>query len=358
MAVVRVLTWNIEIYGPAKFGIRPNNLRLASLISRLIQEQNATIVVLMELISNVALQIAHTIQFDLQAATGVPWNSFVTQARPAGDHESYAFIWRGDAGVNFQQIAGAEGLSSLQFPNNFSNTNGRRAGFCVFRTTDTGNNFAVSIYHAPPNARAIVGIEQLARTPELYSVTRLGILENVQHLALAGDYNLDPVLNPNDFLPLTNALPGAPPPNLAAGQGAGCVLGNPGGAVGWSTHVGTIDEAINAWGPFVAGWPVNTLSYRGGNSSWDNIAYAAGAFNNATVLDVVSLFRNPPVGSQIRGIADTFVRFFADGVTPAFPNAQYFPVNMATALNSTAWCFLLYRYAISDHLPFLIDVTI
>lgn len=359
MAQVRVLSWNIEIYGPAKFGIRPNNVRLAALISQLIQEQNASIVVLMELRSGVAAQIAATIQLDLQAATGANWQYYVTEARPAGDNESYAFIWRDNvAATNFQLIAGAHGLSSVQFPNNFSNVNGRRAAYAVFRATDTNSNFAVTVYHAPPNARAIVGVEQLAVTPELYSVTRNGNVENVRRYALAGDYNMDPTLNAAEFQPLTNALPMAPPPNPAGGQGAGCTLGNPGGAIGWSSYLATVDEAIAAWGPYPAGWGVNPQAYRKTNASWDNIAYAAAALNGAAVVDVVNLLRNPPMGSQIRGIANNFVRFFADGVTPAFPNAQYFPANMTNALNSTAWCFLLYRYAISDHLPFLVDVTV
>lgn len=356
MANIRVLSWNIEVYGPTKFAITPNNVAVARFVSQTIQQSNANVVVLMELNSGVAQQIATTIELDIEAATGQNWDTFVTPARPAGDVESYAFLWRTDAAVNFAPIAAAAGLSNLNFPNNFSTTNGRRAAYTTFRTTDTMTNFAVSVYHAPPNNQAVLGVQQLASTPALYAVTRNGAVENVNRRALCGDYNMDAVNDAMYFLPLTTALPPMPPP-VGPGQGSGCAPAIAGGALNQSTILGTIADALSAWGPFMGGWAHTSTSYRRANAAIDNVYYRAAGLNNASPLDCVNEIRNPSLGSQIRAIANNFVLTYPNG-NPAFPNAQNFPPGMNLALNNMGYAFLLYRYAISDHLPVFADVTI
>lgn len=356
MAQIRLVSWNIEVYGPEKFAITPNNALVAELACRTILEAGASVAVLMELMSSVAANIAGTFALFLTQISGNNWASYVTPARPAGDRESYAVLWR-TGGVNFAPIAGAQGLAANQFPNNFSATNGRRAAYTTFRTTDTANNVAVAVYHAPPNNNAVLGVQALSQMTAAYTVTNAGAVQNVAGRMLAGDYNMDAVADAAYFQPLTNALPAAPPPNLANGEGAGCAPGNAGGAIGTSTILGTLNEALQAYGGNVNTWPAASTAYRRNNQAIDNIYYAATAHNGSQVLDVISLIQNPPMGSQIRNTANAFVRQKPDG-SDAFPNAQNFPVPMNVALNTTGWAFLLYRYAISDHLPIATDVTI
>jgi hypothetical protein len=357
MARIRVLSWNIEVYGPTKFGLTPNNLSVARFVSQTIQESQANLVVLMELNSGVAKQIATTLELDLEAATGQSWDNSVTMTRPTGDVESYAMLWRTEPAMSFQPIPGAANLSPLEFPNNFSATHGRRAAYAVFHTTDTAQNFALGIYHAPPNDQAVLGVQQLASTAQLYGINGA---RNVDRRLLCGDYNMDAVNDAQHFAPLT-ALPTAPPlppapPPLAAGVGSGCLPAIAGGALDQSTILGKIADALQAWGPYVAHWAANSTGYRRANMAIDNVYYRA-ALNSANVIDCIDLIRNPRPGSQLRAIANSFVLACADG-SPAFPNAQNFPPAMNLALNYMGYAFLLYRYAISDHLPVLVDVTI
>ncbi len=113
MAQIRLISWNIQVYGPEKFALTPNNVLVAELACRTILASGATVVVLMELISSVAGNIAGTFAVFLAQLSGNPWNYYVTPARPAGDRESYAILWRA-GGVNFAPIAGAEGLALEQ----------------------------------------------------------------------------------------------------------------------------------------------------------------------------------------------------------------------------------------------------
>lgn len=350
---IRLLSWNIEVYGPTKFGLTPNNLCVARFVSQTIQESGANVVALMELNSGVAQQIATTIALDLQAATGQSWGTYVTMTRPDVDVESYALLWCTEAGMNFQAIPGAAGLSGLEFPNNFSATHGRRAAYAVFHTTDTLQNFAVGIYHAPPNDQAVLGVQQLASTAQLYSVNAVG---DVDHRLLCGDYNMDAHNDAEYFEPLTAPVPPVPPP-VPGNYGSGCGAAIVGGALDQSTILGTIDEAIHAWGPYIAGWAQNSIGYRRPDKAIDNVYCRVAALNGANPIDCIGLIRHPPGGSLLRAIANSFVLTYVDG-TPAFPNAQNFPPAMNLALNNMGYAFLLYRYAISDHLPVLVDVTI
>ncbi|WP_437333133.1 hypothetical protein [Sorangium sp. So ce394] len=357
MANLRVLSWNIQVYGPTKYALTPNKVAVAKFVSHTIQESNANIVVLMELSYSVAPQIAEAIELDIEAATGQAWDTYVTPARPASDTESYAILWRTDASVNFQAIAGAAGLSTLDFPNNFSAINGRRAAHNVFRTTDTASNFAVSVYHAPPNNQAVLGVQQLAATPALYAVTRHGAPEDVDRRALCGDYNMDAQVDALYFQPLTNPLPAAPPPNVGAGEGSGCAAALPGGALNQSTLLGTFEDAVAAWGRYILSWAHTSVNYRRPNATIDNVYYRAAGFNDAHPIDCIDAIRNPARGSQLRTIANEFVLAYPSGAK-AFTKACEFTPVMSTALNTMGYAFLLYRYAISDHLPVIADITI
>lgn len=355
MAVVRTLAWNIEVYGPEKYGNWPNNARLATLIAAVVARSNANVVVVMELMSSVAAQIAFTINESIATVTGNPWRYVVLPARPAGDRESYAVLWQNNAAANFtitQNGTGADNvaLSTVDFPNNFSGSNGRRAALATFRTTDTGNEFAVSVYHAPPNARAIQGLQALAMTPGLYIADNGGVMVNVPGRMLAGDYNLDVNTQP-EYSWLTNPEPAVPPPT-GAGQGAGTTA-----ITNANSHLMNMNAAVATWGTILANWSGNPVAYR--DDQYDNIFYASPAMAPAPaggVIDLVAELMN--AASPVRAVANTFVTLNPANQNPAFPFAFNVPLPLNVNLNVAAVAWMLARYGVSDHLPVFAQVTI
>src|SRR5215207_1119169 len=132
MAQIRILSWNIEVYGPEKYGRSVNAAQLVTLIGEVVGYTNANMLVVMETMSSVGDQIAFSVTEGIQAVTGQNWTYFTCEARVNGDRESYGVFWRTDAAAQFARAADAtgaavQGLATLQFPNNFSNSNGRRA---------------------------------------------------------------------------------------------------------------------------------------------------------------------------------------------------------------------------------------
>jgi hypothetical protein len=357
MAQIRLLSWNIEVYGPNKYGDVPNNGRIVQFIARTAQLQNANIVVLQELISAVAYQVCWSIASEIHQLTGNTWAVHSIEARPGGDRESYGILWQTGGAPNFVITSDGAGqqniaLSPLQFPNGFSPVNGRRPAIATFRTTDTGVNFAVYDWHSVPG-NPVPGLEQSARTPDLYTVNNAGAVQPVTGRVLAGDYNMW-VTQP-EFTWLTNPVP-APPPPVLAGQGAGTTPILPANVQAQYTHLSKIANAIAAWGPVLAGWSANSVEYR--DCQLDNSYYASpnGApAPGGGVVDLVAEIANP--ASPLRAIAQTFVLTNPDG-SAAFPNAPVVPLPLNVNLNTTACAFLLYRYGISDHLPVFNSVTI
>lgn len=357
MAQIRILSWNIEVYGPQKYGRSVNAAQLVNFVSEVVAYTQANILVVMEEMSSVGGQIAFSLTEGIQAVTGQNWAYFTTQARVNGDRESYGIFWRTDGAAQFALAADANGaavhgLAHLEFPNNFSARNGRRAAYATFTTADTNRNFTVTAYHAPPNARATQGLQQLASMPQLYTVANAAAGPagaGVPSRLLGGDYNLDVTVQP-DYTWLTNPVPPTPPP-AAPGQGAGCAA-----ATNGDTILMTFTDAVNAWGGAFANWPANTAQYRR-PLAIDNVFYATPAFGavNGQVVDVLAQLVAP--GSPIRTAAQAFNQATPQG-SEAFPNAGTIPLPWSLSLNRAAYAFLFYRYAVSDHLPVALWLTI
>jgi hypothetical protein len=358
MAIIRLLSWNIEVYGPNKYGVTPNNAGIVNFVASTIQQANANIVVLQELISAVAPAIAFSIAAQVQANTGNAWMHMTAPARPGGDRESYGILWQTGGAPNFVLTADGAGnpnvgLSPFQFPNNFSPINGRRPAIATFRTTDTGVNFAVYDWHAVPY-NPVPGLQTSAMTPALYTVNNAGAIQPVTGRILAGDYNMN-VTQPQ-FTWFTNPVPLVPPP-AAPGQGAGTAPILPNNGIGNWTHLGTIAQATGAWGPPFGGWSGNPQDYRNDmldNSYWASPNGAPAAAGG--VFDLVNEIANPASG--LRFIAQNFFQIYPFTGLPAFPNALVIPAPWNVNLSNMGCAFLLYRYAISDHLPVFNQVTI
>jgi hypothetical protein len=356
MAQIRLMSWNIQVYGQTKSG-SVNHNEIAEFIARAACEQNANILVLQELISNVSGPICFSITEHLRAITAAPWEFLPITARPQGDREAYGFIWRGNANFAITHNGNGESnldLSENQFPNSFSTWNGRKPAIATFRTTDTNVNFAVSAYHAPPQShKAPLGIRPLAQSVGLYGVDNGGLQQGVDGRFLAGDYNL-PVTDAR-FAWFTSPLPPVPPPT-GAGQGAGTTPILPNEVEAMYTHYAKREDAVEFWGNIMANWSPDPVLYR--DYQLDNTFYAspnAAPAPAGQVVDLVAAITTP--GSALRAIAQTFNLTKADG-TAAFPNAARIPLPLNVNLNSTPCAWLLYRYAISDHLPVFTAVTI
>jgi hypothetical protein len=349
MAVINMLSWNVQVFGPNRYGVSPNNAQLVMLIGRVVADRNVNVFVLMELMNSVSYQICYSVCQAINIATGNPWRFQMLSAQPGGDREAYGIFWQTNA--QFAVVldnAGDENiaLSPLQFPNNYSASYGRRAALATFRTTDTHQNFTVSVYHAPPNARAIQGLEALAKTPGLYAVNNAGAVQNVGARMLGGDYNLDVNIQP-EYTWLTDPVPAVPPP-AAAGQGAGTAP-----VTNADTHLIDMRAAVNRWGDIIANWSNTPADYR--HLQLDNIFMAA-PVGAGHVADIIADIMNPASG--VRFIAQGFVLTNPATMLPAFPSAWSIPLPLNVNLSFAPCAWLLMRYGISDHLPVFATATI
>jgi len=105
-----------------------------------------------------SLDYAGTLTGALRSRRTNAWAFQEIGARPGGDRESYGILWQTGGAPNFVMTNNAAGqqniaLSPLQFPNGFSPINGRRPAIATFRTSDTGINFAISVWHSVPGWR-------------------------------------------------------------------------------------------------------------------------------------------------------------------------------------------------------------
>ncbi len=57
MAQVRILSWNIQVYGPEKYGYSPNNVALIEFVGAVVNRVNANVVVLMEIMTSFGDQL-------------------------------------------------------------------------------------------------------------------------------------------------------------------------------------------------------------------------------------------------------------------------------------------------------------
>jgi hypothetical protein len=355
MANIKILAWNIQVYGPQKYAYSPNNTALIDFVSAVVNSVGANVLVLYETMTSLNEQICFNVNEGLAARTGATWDYGTVVAREGGDRESYGFFWNTNA--NFAPAldrAGSKvcGLADLQFPNNFSPINGRRAAYFTFRSADTNQYFTTTAYHAPPNGRAIEGIEALAKMPQNYVVGNSR--ERVRSRLLAGDYNLDVNVQP-EYTWLTDPEPPNPPPQRF-GQGAGCAP-----ATRENSHLPSIEEIEDVWrwGRPFRNWSGRSTDYRN-NLAIDNVFWRTptpvGA--NGTVVDVLAEMCRRHNG--VRTAAQNFVlqKPWWDGGGPAFPQADEIPPPLNMNLDFAGCSFLLYRYAVSDHLPVFLSVTI
>ncbi|ONC34738.1 hypothetical protein AQ916_15245 [Burkholderia pseudomallei] len=348
MAQIKVLSWNIQVYGPRKYGWSGNNLALARFAASVAQVCGAHVLLVQEAMASVAASVAYTLCECLAVQTGSPWSHVVVDCAPDGDREATLILWRTDASFAYLQSTTA----TNRFPQWFGNATikGRRLGMALFRTTDTGTHFVAGTYHAPPS-NPVPGIEACAKCPEIWTQAVGGTAQPIARHVISGDFNLDYNAYAADYGWLTNPRPPAPPPT-AKGQGAGLVPAVTDRRV-IGTILGTVDMAKKAWGADPANWSDDTEAYRQRDQILDNVFHDGGAAGAGSVVDVLAMMLERR--SPVRVYANKFaLRESPYTDVPAFPNAGLIPVD--DRLKSAAYAFILYRGAVSDHLPIMATV--
>ncbi len=344
MAQIRTLSWNIQAYGPSKFGpAAPNSAALIGLIAATAVTVGANVICLTEVKSSTA----HGIRAALIGALGGAWTGIVMPTNPH-DSDFYAVFWNP---ANFAPVtltsgsaaAGLVGISvpglhapAQDYPNNFADSNGRRPGYVIFRTTDTAVNFAVTAYHAPTTGKAILGMQRLGAWLAGLTVDRHGggMGEAVRAVA-TGDYNLDQSANAGDYA----AFIAATGTHLTV---AGAGVGAPASA----SDTMLLDVGSTAvWAP-----PANSIGYRR-PLCLDNIMASGVVVAGAPgpVLDLVTMVQ---VGQPLAAQAAAFN--LGASRAPTFPNSDY----IMHPIGSNFRGFVLTRYGVSDHLPVLSAVTL
>jgi endonuclease/exonuclease/phosphatase family metal-dependent hydrolase len=353
MAKIRILSWNIQVYGPKKYGNSVNNVNVAVLVGHVILATGAKIVVLQELMETVAEQVAFTVAESASITTGKKWTYLIVRARDT-DRESYAILCQTE-GVDYAPVDNGVGLASNQFPNNFSVSNGRRAAYAWFQTTDTRKYFVASSYHAPPNDYCVPGVEALGKMPEIYSINPGSGAIQAEGRLLGGDYNLSLHNNANHYKWLTDPTPGNPPPSTA-GEGAGATA-----SVSDSTILATLRTVVKAWGDDPAKWGKKSGDYVQADNCIDNL-FCKPAADQSAVVDVVGMIQGDVtvIGKNAPSVHDaaSSFRLTDDDDKPAFPNAEFVSRPLSSSLKSAAFAYVLYLMAVSDHLPVLAEVTL
>lgn len=347
MANIRFLSWNIQVLGPKKYGRSVNNQNLLFLVGELIATCKPQVVVLQELMSSVAEQVAFTAAEVCSIATKKTWGYRVIRARPEVDRESYAFLYQTE-GVSFAPVANGWGIAAQDFPTKELSKGGRRPAYMYFKTTDTNVVFVASSYHAPPSGRTSEGVMKLGKMPELYSINPggAGVITATSRV-LGGDYNMAWPLNADCYLWLTDPLPVAPPPSVA-GEGAGTTP-----AATTPTILYTVSEAQKAYGDDPSKWNADPDVYLQNQNCLDNLFCRPAAVAGG-VVDGLRLIMDTSKGAG---------RFAAkyqttDAGSATFPDSDVIPSPLAQSLKKAPYAFIFYRNAVSDHMPVWADVTI
>ncbi|MBX9813371.1 MAG: hypothetical protein K2X76_01575 [Sphingomonas sp.] len=346
MATIRFLSWNIQVYGPKKYGVSVNNKNLAYVVAEVIAAARPQIVLLQELMTSIAESVAYTVAEACRAATGQRWSYVVLKARPEKDRESYAIIYQSQ-GVNFTPIANALGIASTDFPTKDLPKGGRRPAYAYLRTTDTNTVFVITNYHAPPSGNTSLGVARLGQMPEIYSlnVPGTGVI-NANARVMAGDYNMPLPLNADLYGWLTDQVPHVPPPSQA-GQGAGTTA-----AIGAPTILATWAEVTKAWGNDPSKWQTDPDWYVQKDNCLDNL-FCRPAATNSGVVDVLRLLMNTR-----SGVSRYAQKFRLGEDQEAFPHAFELDQQLSQWLRHAPYAYIFYRNAVSDHLPIWADVTI
>jgi hypothetical protein len=376
VANYRVLTWNVNNMGQSDYGYDiANNINRINYIAGVTAATGANVVVLQEVIDQMGEQVGFSIWEALcleQKRRGIAtdWCYLAPiPEKPQGDKECYVYFWRQGQGFgimpngtaipptgrvawrqtanNNEQFLALAGLASNEFPDNTTDTGGRRAAWAAFQDPATSFVTLITSYHAPFTKTAPqLGLTALAEMPELQRLYQVQTgdakkkIVSPQAFILCGDYNIASQTDSGLASYQTNLLN----PTLTA--------------VG--TRTLTSLKQRNTPVPGENG--ARSSSYF--KNGYDNI-FASSAYipeNQAQTQDLLNMNMLPAQQASLKKYATLFGLQRWDGqvvdgeplLGPAFSNADRIQIPLQNIFDS----YILVRYAISDHVPVFLGVNI
>jgi hypothetical protein len=343
VARVNLLSWNIETYGPKKYvnpntGVRaPNATAIVNTIAQTADEYDATIISILELSPSVVTDVA----VDLCSLLGrTNWRYVVV---PTHKRDAYCILYKKNEGFNVLRnndrtaVTGYTDLDAnnrrINFPSVATKAGGRRPGYVAFRTDDRMDDddnvvFTVICYHAMFGYWTYYGVQNI---PDLGPVSTVIDDDDDEYdvgaSLISGDFNVDYM---TDAAPYGNAaalgITAAPP------------------AVDGNEAKSSLRDGM------VPPYPTTTVDYR--VNAYDNIFLRFDPALNLTVantdrgiIDMIQLFLP---GNALANRAQTYMKAairYGGQITRLPPTTA-----------EDAW--LLYRFAVSNHLPVLLRVTL
>lgn len=204
MANITLLSWNVETYGPLKFG-NANNGALINLIAQVIANAGANVVQLIEVKNSVAAGVCGQLIPAIDAANGHVGATNWRQVIVNSNYNAEAYILLYQLGNSFIPIplngggAAAPPVSGLTwhtaaghfivFPSATTPSGGRRPFFAAFATTDTAHNFSLISYHVPYGTQTPRGVIRVARVGPITVVNDGVNNHNMDSSLISGDFN-------------------------------------------------------------------------------------------------------------------------------------------------------------------------
>ncbi|HVW98213.1 MAG TPA: hypothetical protein VHA56_19765 [Mucilaginibacter sp.] len=206
MADIRVLHWNIETYGPAKY-FNANNANFINYIARIVYTYDVEIFCMVEVKNSTSLLVPPLLAAAINALEGIlpannPWK--VVRANSNFNNEAYIMMYRIDKDflpVNTAQAAGPNvvpehGLGNInvagaviQFPSRWTGNGGRRPFYATFETNNmAAETFSVISYHAMFGPHTPQGINRL---PNLRYITQFHNGTPIDESIISGDFNVE-----------------------------------------------------------------------------------------------------------------------------------------------------------------------
>lgn len=205
MAIVTIMHWNIETYGPAKYK-NANNQNFINYIAQLVFSYGVDIFCMVEVKNSTSLLVPGKLADAINAIEGVddddnPWD--YVRVNSGYNNEAYIIMyrvdkdfWPVDLALNTgPDVVPEHGLGmfsqngQLQFPSRMTARGGRRPFYAMFQTTDMNTQiFSVISYHAMFGAFTPLGVRTLA---QLDAITEFSDGTPIDGSLISGDFNTD-----------------------------------------------------------------------------------------------------------------------------------------------------------------------
>jgi hypothetical protein len=336
MPNITLLSWNIEHLGPKKYVhprtgvINPNANAILHTIAETAARRQANVISLLELSPSTSQNLIASLGAQLSWLAGGQWGwEFIATHK----RDMYCILYRMGMGFDLlragnQVVKGYTNLdahgNALDFHSRSTRTGGRRPGYVAFTTTDRASRgqaeavFTVICYHAMFGPFSPVGLESVTKLGPVTTVDVGGTPTAVTASIIAGDFNVDMMVDPEAYAD-------------AFELGRVAVLP--------TQRKYALSSIINVtWG----GYP-NTLDYRA--SAYDNIFSRNAEMRAGAVIDMLDEFKDGHPLAECTTFFNTAHLTNGTAITSTPP-----------ANNEDAWHY--YRTGISNHLPVIASATI